>query len=242
LTFTPGAIERARAAAQVVVGDLEALELSDTDSHHLFKVRRLRDGEVVIATDGRGSWRRSVVVSSRLAADGSIRHEAPAAAPLTVGFAPAKGDRSEWAVAKLTELGCDRIVALKTEHASVRWSAEATTKALARWRRVALEASCQSRRVTLPAIEGLLSPAALLSGQAAALGVPGGPPLEAGITTILIGPEGGWSEGELGLHAATVGLGDNVLRTETAAVAAGVLLGASRAGTVGLVDRGEERR
>ena len=242
MTFTPGASERARASAQVVVDDLEAVELSGADGHHLFKVRRLRDSEVVIATDGKGSWRRCVVAASRLLADGPVVVEPPAATTLTVGFAPAKGDRSEWAVAKLTELGCDRILALKTELASVRWNEEAAHKALARWRRVALEASCQARRVTLPQIEGLLSPAELLLGEGVALGVPGGPSLGAATTTILIGPEGGWSEAELGLQGTRVGLGANVLRTETAAVAAGVLLGASRAGTVGLVDTGEERR
>jgi 16S rRNA (uracil1498-N3)-methyltransferase len=242
LTFTPGATERAAATAQVVVADLEAVALSDVDQHHLFTVRRLRDGETVIATDGAGSWRRCVVSATTLLPDGPIRLEEPSEPRLTVGFAPVKGDRSEWAVAKLTELGCDRIVALATQRAAVRWDDAAAHKALARWRRVALEASCQARRVSLPVIEGPLSPATLLGEGSAALAVPGAAPLAASITTIVVGPEGGWSEDELELDATHVGLGGHVLRTETAAVAAGVLLGASRAGTVGHVETAEAPR
>jgi hypothetical protein len=49
---------------------------------------------------------------------------------------------------------------------------------------------------------------------------------------VAIGPEGGWSAAELGLGAPTIGLGPNVLRAETAAMAAGAVLGLSRAATV----------
>ena len=45
---------------------------------------------------------------------------------------------------------------------------------------------------------------------------------------MLVGPEGGWSDDELALGAARVSLGPNVLRAETAAIAAGVRLAAQR--------------
>jgi 16S rRNA (uracil1498-N3)-methyltransferase len=222
--------------AQVFVDDLSALQLAEHDAHHLLKVRRLRDGEVVIAADGTGAWRRCVLEGRELVVDGPVEHEAAAVSLITVAFAPVKGDRSEWAVAKLTELGCDRIVALGTERSAVRWSAASASRALERWRRIAGEAACQCRRVTLPEIVGPTAPAEVLGVASVAMAVPGGPPLREGTTTILVGPEGGWSEAELALGIEPVGLGANVLRTETAAVAAGVLAGAIRAGTVAHVE------
>jgi 16S rRNA U1498 N3-methylase RsmE len=49
---------------------------------------------------------------------------------------------------------------------------------------------------------------------------------------LLVGPEGGWAPEERALGAPLVGLGEHVLRAETAAVTAGVLLAALRAGFV----------
>ena len=67
-----------------------------------------------------------------------------------------------------------------------------------------------------------------------ALAVQGGAPLTLATPIVLVGPEGGWSEEELAAvpDARHVGLGPNVLRAETAAMAAGVLLVALRAGLV----------
>lgn len=63
-----------------------------------------------------------------------------------------------------------------------------------------------------------------------AIAVPGGAPLSLATPTVLVGPEGGWSDEELAAVPAKVGLGPHVLRAETAAMAAGVLLAAMRAG------------
>jgi 16S rRNA U1498 N3-methylase RsmE len=49
---------------------------------------------------------------------------------------------------------------------------------------------------------------------------------------VAVGPEGGFAPDELDLGLPQVGFGPGVLRAETAAVAAGVILGALRAGTV----------
>jgi len=65
----------------------------------------------------------------------------------------------------------------------------------------------------------------------------GGAPAPAGLRTLLVGPEGGWSDAERRLEATSVGLGELVLRTETAAVAAGALLAALAAGTVAPMER-----
>jgi 16S rRNA (uracil1498-N3)-methyltransferase len=227
--------ERAAAAAQVFVDDLDSLQIAEADAHHLFTVRRLRDGEIVIAADGVGGWRRCIVEDRALGPAGERVLEPLASPPLEVGFAPVKGDRSEWAVAKLTEIGINRIVALATERAAVRWSPNAAEKALERWRRVAREAACQSRHVRLPEVLGPIPVAEWGPKEGTALAVPGGGPVGSEIHRVLIGPEGGFSEDELASCSTHVGLAGGVLRTETAAVAAGVFLEGLRGGTVAAV-------
>ena len=74
--------------------------------------------------------------------------------PLTVAVTPPKGDRLEWLVAKCTEVGVDRIVLLEAERSVVRWRGDRADKQLERLRRIAVEASMQSRRVWLPVLEG----------------------------------------------------------------------------------------
>jgi len=65
-----------------------------------------------------------------------------------------------------------------------------------------------------------------------AMAEPGSPAVTPSTATILVGPEGGFSDEELGLAPDLVGLADSILRTETAAVAAGVLLSAFRSGMI----------
>lgn len=163
-----------------------------------------------------------------------------------MAFAPAKGDRAEWVVQKLTEIGVDDIVVVRAARSVVRWEGGREGAALGRLRRVAAEAMNQSRRVWLPDVRGPVALHALASDAAAsitrapgamALAEPGGAPFGASTTGIAVGPEGGWSEEELALGWPTVSLGDGVLRSETAAVVAAVLLSAQRAGTVGREER-----
>jgi 16S rRNA (uracil1498-N3)-methyltransferase len=100
---------------------------------------------------------------------------------------------------------------------------------VARLRRVVRGAGMQSRRVWLPDVADvteLRSLAAVAKGVAIA--VPGGPPPDLARPTILIGPEGGWTEAELVELPGRAGLGPYVLRTETAAIVAGALLVAAR--------------
>lgn len=161
-----------------------------------------------------------------------------------------KGDRTEWAAAKCAELGVDRIVLLLCERTvirmPVRMPAEVAAEANAkdgdigrrrsiRLERVAREAAMQARRTWLPLLRGPLAFADALSAGVA-LAEPGGAP--PGLTTpsILVGPEGGWSEVELEAARSAghrrVSLGGTILRTETAAVAAATVLAALRSGIV----------
>jgi 16S rRNA (uracil1498-N3)-methyltransferase len=228
----PGGAAR-RAAAHVIVADLEAPQLDRADRHHLGAVLRLRPGEEVSVTDGRGGWRLCHVdTGGGLVPESDIVRTSRPAPLVTVGFAPVKGDRPEWAVQKLTELGVDRIVFLVAERSVVRWEGERGSRHLVKLRAVARQAAMQSRQLWLPEVTGFESARALAPHPGVALASPGGSPPHLDCPTVLVGPEGGWTEAEMGAARSTVDLGPGVLRTESAAVAAGVLLIALRAGLV----------
>lgn len=209
--------------------------LEPEDVHHLDSVLRLRVGESVSATDGRGG-----LVLCRYGGRGVLEpvgapvFSPPRSPSLTVGFVPVKGDRPDWAVQKLTELGVDRVVVLRSARSVVRWDGARASAHLSRLCRVARSAVMQSRQVWLPAVEGVLTLAdAGFGDPGIAIADMGGAPPWTGLHTVLVGPEGGWTEEERSLAGgAVVGLGGSVLRAETAAVTAGALLGALRAGLV----------
>lgn len=209
-----------RAAAHVLVADLDAPEPDAEADHHLFRVLRLRDGETVTVTDGFGGWRECRVAGRALAVAGEVGRLSRRTDPLTIAFAVPKQDRPEWIVQKLTELGVDRIVLLHADRSVVRWDGERAAKHLARLVRVAAEALQQSRGVWLPELAGPLPALDVIAG--AAVAEPGGRQLAAGDRTIAIGPEGGWSPAELSAAADRVSLGETVLRVETAALVAAV--------------------
>ncbi|CAB4876242.1 unannotated protein [freshwater metagenome] len=221
--------ELRRSAAHVFVESLAAPTLNDDDQHHLVRVLRLRAGEVVSASDGHGGWRMCRFAGGDvLEPDTEIAHSAAALAPITIGFALPKGDRPEWIVQKLTEIGADRLVVLHAERSVVRWDADRSERNLVKLRRVAREASMQSRRVWLPVIEGPCALSVVAGGGAIALAEPEGEPLSLATPTVLIGPEGGWSPDELGAHRRHVRLGSTILRVETAALVAAARLVALR--------------
>jgi 16S rRNA (uracil1498-N3)-methyltransferase len=229
-----------RAAAQVFVGDLDHPSLDATDRHHLTRVLRLRPGELVVAANGRGRTRLCRLMDTdhgTLEADGDIIDCPAPHPPLTVAFAPVKGDRPEWVVHKLTELGIDRIAPLLTDRAVVRWSDERVAHQHQRLGRVAREAAAQSRRAWLPEVWEPVSLPGLVElsrseGATLALADRSGMPLTPEHTVIAVGPEGGWSDAELAMGLPTVRLGIPVLRSETAALAAGTLAVALRAALV----------
>lgn len=230
-----------RAAALVFVDDLAAPEPDDEAVHHLRDVLRLRAGESVAVSDGRGSWRTCLWRGTTHRGDrGALETAGPLCAavapavPVTVGFALQKGDRPDWTVQKLTECGVDAIVPLLTARTVVRLDAAGRRRRGDRLRRIAREAAAQARRTVLPAVSDPLPLDAcpqLAEGapHPAAFAEPGGGPL--GTTrTLFVGPEGGWTPEELAAASGHVDLGPFVLRAETAALVAGVLLARARDG------------
>jgi 16S rRNA (uracil1498-N3)-methyltransferase len=223
--------------AHAFVDDPEAPALSDEDRHHLERVLRVRPGEEVTVSDGAGRRRRC-----RLGAGGALEpvgdvEVVPRPAPaVAVAFALTKGARPELAVQKLTELGVDRIVPFVAERSVARWEGERAVRHVARLRRVAREAGVQARLAHLPSVAELTGFPSVAGLPGAARCDHGGEPPDLRFPTLLVGPEGGWADAEREIPLPTVALGPTILRAETAAIAAGALLTALRAGVV--VERG----
>jgi len=230
------------AAALVYVADLDQPVAEPDDAHHLTRVLRLRRGEPVVAADGRGRWRLCHFAGPDPTTSGLLEPAGPVTVvrrlspPVTVGFVPVKGERPEWVVQKLTETGVDRIVVLRSARAVVRWEGDRAVRAVERLRRVVREAGAQSRNPWLPEVTGVLDLADLAAAVAPArlaLAHPGGDPPSVAIPAMAVGPEGGWDDSELAPGGyPVVGLGPGILRAETAALAAGLLLCALRNGLV----------
>ncbi|MFN7149276.1 MAG: RsmE family RNA methyltransferase [Microthrixaceae bacterium] len=245
-----------RAAAQVLVEDLATPELDDDAAHHLGRVLRLRAGDEVCAADGAGGW-RSCRFDGRDSLEplGEVQHQPAPPYPVTVAFALVKGDKPELVVQKLTELGVDRIVPFAAQRSVVRWDTERAAKHLERMRRVAVEACAQSRRLWLPTVgwdeagaesaeergtrrasgAGGLATIGELAAAGAVAADAGGRAPTTEHRVVMVGPEGGWADGELDTPSGSVeriALGEHVLRAETAAITAGVVLTTLRAGLV----------
>ncbi|MCS6970733.1 MAG: RsmE family RNA methyltransferase [Planctomycetota bacterium] len=213
-------------AAALAPGEVE---LDSEETRHGCRVLRLRPGMRVRLCDGAGRVAEGAVIRSapRLAVQvAAIATQAPPAAqPLTVAVAPPKGDRWSDLLRGLTELGVGGIVPLRC----ARGVREEPNRA--RGERVLREALKQCRRAWLPRLAALTDVAALAtSGERLILLDPmGGPPqpAHAAPTTLVIGPEGGFTDAErallLAAGAAPVRLTGTVLRIETAALAAAAL-------------------
>jgi 16S rRNA (uracil1498-N3)-methyltransferase len=220
---------------RVAVGDEVLLE--GDEARHAVVVRRTRAGEQVVLADGRGVAATCRVIattkSSLTALVDAVERTDPPSPRVTVVQAIPKGDRGELAVEVLTEVGVDRVVPWAAARCVGAWRGERAVKSLARWRSTARESGKQSRRAWLPEVTematteevvALLAGADLgvvlheaATGPLAALDVPA-----TGSVVVVVGPEGGITDEELDAFSAAhvVRLGDSVLRTSTAGVAA----------------------
>ena len=243
-------------SAQVFVDDINQPEISSEDMHHLVNVLRLREGEKIVLSDGKGYWRlcsfSKTHWNSRLRKLSEDIHKAEAPLrPTCIALAMAKGERGTWAIAKLVELGIDHIILLSTDRGVVRWDTTRKKHALGRLRRVARESSAQSRRAFLPRIDGPVTLDELLEAdrphELALTDITGESMLSTPqeISTIATGPEGGWSQRELSLakenYIPLLSLGATIMRSETAAIAAGVILKGWRIWAAGTQNDAQDR-
>jgi 16S rRNA (uracil1498-N3)-methyltransferase len=219
--------------------------LGGPEGHHAATVQRLRAGETLILADGRGgtaSAEVTAVARGRIDVAITGRSFVAAAEPrLVVVQGIAKGDRGELAVQAMTEAGVDEIVPWAAARSVAQWRGDRGHKARDKWAVTAREAAKQARRAWLPVVAGdpdcsTKQVAARLSAAAAAFilheeaterltaaPLPGAQ-REGAEIVLVVGPEGGISDAELGMFVAAgataVRLGDSVLRTSTAGVAA----------------------
>ena len=205
------------------VDDLNDPELEQEDFDHLSRSLRMKKGDPITICDGKGNW-RTAHFSEKPELVGVINRVPEQLKPVTIGFVVTKADKPSLVVQKLTELGIDRIVLLSSERSVVRWDQDRSEKQIIRLGRIAREAAMQSRQVRIPLIENIQPIQTALQQSGAALAHFGGVAPTLSNPTIFIGPEGGWSQAEIDASSETVTLGGSVLRSETAAIAAGTVL------------------
>ena len=81
-------------AAHLVLDNIDTISLSDTDTHHLFRVLRLRDGQSVTATNGAGCWRECRVVGrDGVEISGDVVAENAQSSTIGVAFVPVKAEK-----------------------------------------------------------------------------------------------------------------------------------------------------
>ena len=223
--LVPGAGDAAGAGIGLVIGGDEA--------HHAGRVKRLRPGERVEVFDGRGAFAEATIggitTGKRAALSltvGEVRRAQPGAPRVEVWCPPPKGDRLDTMLDQLSQIGVASWRPLRAGRS------ERNDFRADKLRRVAIESAKQSGRAWLIDVgdwigfeDAIADPRAILADASGGTVSP-----EAhGDTVLLLGPEGGWTAGELGRFRATgrpiARFGRHVMRIETAAVVgAGCLL------------------
>jgi 16S rRNA (uracil1498-N3)-methyltransferase len=210
-------------------------EIRGEDARHLTRVLRVEAGQRFEISDN-GAVYLAEIVEARgervVFRVGEPIESSPPPIRITLCAALIQFARFEWIVEKATELGVERILPVETAR-SEKGLFEASRKRSKRWERIARESSQQSRRARLPEILPAARFEASLATEAAArifLEEAEAPPLldamrgRPGSVALLLGPEGGWTDRERALAASAewraASLGPQVLRAETAAVAA----------------------
>lgn len=216
------------------------LELPDGAAHHAARVLRLREGDLALLFDGRGGEyeaRLSMPGRGRVVAEIGAWHdvERESALAVTLVQAVSSGEKMDFTIQKAVELGVAAIQPVLSVKSVVRLSAEREAKKLMHWKRVAISACEQCGRNRLPEVREALSveaycrtpgPASLrlLLSPAANRGLKSARDRIKEAVTLAVGPEAGFSAGEEqlleGAGFVPVRLGQRILRTETAALAA----------------------
>jgi 16S rRNA (uracil1498-N3)-methyltransferase len=221
--------------------------LTGDQAMHLARVLRAESGQIYDIVSNGFLHRAEITSVTESRVDFALHEElsSDAALPLHLLLAVFKFDHMEWAIEKATELGIARITPILARRTE-KHLAQSSARRVERWRRIALEASKQSRRTDIPeiadpialkqALEQEKSPTRILLSEteqtttlASAMerkeAASGSSDAAPSIThSIAIGPEGGWTPEEMSLfsqHAwQPVTLGPRILRAETAAIAA----------------------
>jgi len=221
-----------------IADEVSATHAAITGAHadHLIRVLRARVGQEFDIATGAVVHRGRIVTIKEGRVEFELGEEVStsSAVALTLLLAVFKFDRMEWAIEKCTELGVTRIVPVIARRTDAHL-ASAAAKRAERWRRIALQAAEQSRRITPPEIVDpikLPDAVTLTASSRIVLAESEQETLLRAIVTshsaveivLAIGPEGGWTQEELELFQTagwiSASLGNTILRAETAAIAA----------------------
>ncbi len=237
----PRVVRRIHTPATLRAGEIT---LAEREAHHARDVLRLGAGDIVEVFDDAGGVSRAIIVSSGtggvvVRVDEPAASAARAAVELTIGSAVPKGDRADWMIEKLSELGVVRFIPLATTRSVVLPEGKNKHE---RWARLATEAAKQSRRRGVMRIDALTRLSDALRDASAAgacyhlsTASRAQPVLHLlardapSALTAFIGPEGGWTDEEGAQFDAAGAVGirltSTVLRVETAAVAIASIVG-----------------
>jgi 16S rRNA (uracil1498-N3)-methyltransferase len=218
-------------------GDL--FELKGGEAKHAISVRRMRVGEAIQLTDGRGlrvkGSIQSISGNALQLKISSVTKEASPTIQITLVQALAKGDRDELAVQAATELGISQVIPWESDRSVSRWIGIKEQKAVERWQTIATEASKQALRAWHPIVQSPIKGVqvadlvnnfdqVLVLDPTSKLGLGDFDLIRSGKLALVVGPEGGISESELQslgqAGAGRVHLGESILRTSTAGIAA----------------------
>jgi 16S rRNA (uracil1498-N3)-methyltransferase len=212
------------------------VDLPEQAAHHARRVLRLGEGDAVTLFNGEGGEYSASIArgtSVRIAAWLEVEREAPLAVTLVQALPAA--DKMDWVVQKAVELGVARLQPVGARRSVVRLAGERAERRVGHWQQVAVSACEQCGRNRVPEVAPVLDLAHFLGrpvapgetrlllapGEAAGLSALARP--AAGVT-LLVGPEGGFDDGEVSAACAAgfrpLQLGPRVLRTETAGLAA----------------------
>jgi len=231
---------RRRWIADEVSGNRAAL--TGDHARHLARVLRARIGQEFDISTGAELRRGRIVKIDEERVEFELGEHAPHSpeTDLSVALSIFKFDRMEWAIEKCVELGVARILPLIAARTD-RSLASAATKRVERWRRIAQQASEQSRRVSAPEIPEPIRLEKLIAIAISGTTLAGGARIVLSETegelmlrdalskpedSILLafGPEGGWGEEELKAFRdggwISASLGSTILRSETSIIAA----------------------
>ncbi|MFK7865730.1 MAG: 16S rRNA (uracil(1498)-N(3))-methyltransferase [Pseudohongiellaceae bacterium] len=211
-------------------------------SHYLAQVLRLKAGDKLRPFNGSdGEFVASIETADRkkttiAITDLSRQCEEPTLC-VNLGLGLSRGDRMDFAIQKSTELGVTSLTPLYTQFSEVKFKqTERMEKKMNHWQKIAISASEQSGRLTVPKINSPCSIEQWLENAQSSLKLilsPRGDKSFSDLSAskhcdLLIGPEGGFSDQEIAAARKTafaeISLGDRIMRTETAPIAALAIL------------------
>ncbi len=208
--------------------------LPEEEAHHATRVLRHKPGDMLEVTDGRGALfqcRIIAVTGKKVQVEVVDKVDVPMAhfQQLHLAIAPTKhNDRIEWMLEKITEVGISAITPVICHHS------ERSVIKPERWQKVMISAMKQSRKTVLPVLHPIMEVQQVLRQPLPGIkaiahlsedSLPFGKVMQAGMpATVLIGPEGDFSDQELTvaneMNWTPVTLGPYRLRTETAGMVA----------------------